>query len=56
MSPNKLFGGYVIVGYGYPVLFGLGALMALVAALIFGAYFRKSRGQLPLVPAEAGLE
>jgi predicted MFS family arabinose efflux permease len=50
-----LGGGYVIVGYGYPTLFALGALLALVAALIHGAYFRKSRGQLPLATAEAGL-
>lgn len=46
-------GGYVIVGYGYPTLFALGALLALVAALIFGAYFRKARR--PLVMVEAGL-
>ncbi len=50
-----LGGGNVIVGYGYPTLFALGALLVLVAALIFGAYFRKSRRQLPLVTAEAGL-
>jgi predicted MFS family arabinose efflux permease len=50
-----LGGGYIIVGYGYTILFALGALMALAAALIFGAYFRKSRGQLPLTTAEAGL-
>jgi hypothetical protein len=53
MATVALGGGYVILGYGYPVLFALGAP---VAALIFGAYFRKSRGQLPLVPAEACLE
>lgn len=47
-------GGYVIVGYGYPTLFAVGALLALVAALVFGAYFRKSRSPLPLATAEAG--
>ena len=51
-----LGGGYVIVGFGYPVLFALGALLALAATLIFGAYFRKSRGQPALATAEAGLE
>jgi predicted MFS family arabinose efflux permease len=53
-----LGGGYVIVHDGYAVLFALGALLALAAALIFGAYFRKTRSQprLPLVAAEAGLE
>jgi predicted MFS family arabinose efflux permease len=52
-----LGGGYVIVGNGYTVLFALGALLALVATLIFGTYFRKSRRQpqLPLATAEAGL-
>jgi predicted MFS family arabinose efflux permease len=50
--------GYVIVGYGYHTLFALGALLALVAALIFAAYFRRPRSQprLPLVTAEAALE
>ncbi|NJL18107.1 MAG: hypothetical protein HC938_13970 [Nitrospira sp.] len=48
-------GGYVIVGYGYPILFALGALFALAAALVFAAYFRKSRRPVPLVAAEAGL-
>jgi predicted MFS family arabinose efflux permease len=51
-----LGGGYVIVRDGYPVLFALGALLALAAALLFGAYFRNSRGQLPLATAQAGLE
>jgi predicted MFS family arabinose efflux permease len=50
-----LGGGYVIVGYGYSTLFALGALLVLVAALLFGAYFRKARRPLPLVTAEAGL-
>lgn len=48
-------GGYVIVGYGYPTLFALGALLALVAGLVFGTYFRKTRGALPLVTAKAEL-
>ncbi|MCE7982292.1 MAG: MFS transporter [Caldilinea sp. CFX5] len=51
-----LGGGYVIVGYGYPTLFALGALLALVAALLFGVYFRKARSPLSLVTAEVGLE
>jgi predicted MFS family arabinose efflux permease len=53
-----LGGGSLIVSHGYPVLFALGALLALVGALLFGTYFRRSRGQpqLPLVTAEATLE
>lgn len=48
-------GGYVIVGYGYSTLFALGALLALAAALLFAAYFRKARSPLPLVTAESSL-
>jgi predicted MFS family arabinose efflux permease len=51
-----LGGGYIIVGYGYTVLFALGALLALAAALTFGAYFRKSRDPLPLATVQAALE
>lgn len=53
-----LGGGYVVVNDGYPVLFALGALLALAAALHFAAHFRKPRSQprLPLVTAEASLE
>lgn len=51
-----LGGGYVIVEYGYPSLFALGALLALAAALVFGAYFRKTRSPLPLVTAAAVLQ
>lgn len=52
-----LGGGYVIVNDGYIVLFALGALLALAAALLFGAYFRKPRSQprLHLITKEASL-
>jgi predicted MFS family arabinose efflux permease len=44
-----LGGGYIIVGYGYPVLFALGALLGLAAALVFALFFRKARRPAPVV-------
>ncbi len=41
-------GGYVILAFGYPTLFAAGALLALLAALIFGLYFRVPRGEAAL--------
>ena len=36
-------GGYVILAFGYPMLFAAGASLAIFAALIFGVYFRLPR-------------
>lgn len=46
-------GGYVILAAGYPTLFAVGGLLALLAALIFGVYFRIPRGQAAVQTAEA---
>jgi predicted MFS family arabinose efflux permease len=48
-------GSNMLVRYGYPLLFGLGALLAVAAALLFWGYFRKPRGVLVRVPLEPAL-
>jgi len=39
-------GGYVIIAWGYPMLFGAGCGFSLAATLLFSAYFRRPRGRL----------
>ncbi len=41
-------GGYIILAFGYPVLFAAGGSLALLGALIFGIYFRVPRGEAAL--------
>jgi MFS family permease len=46
MSAVSLGGGYAIIAFGYPSVFLVGTVLALVGALCFRAYFREPRGEL----------
>jgi predicted MFS family arabinose efflux permease len=49
-------GGYVILAWGYPVLFLLGMVFSLAAVLIFLAYFRPPHGTMAHHPVANVIE